>query len=390
MHLDSCLWRPATGWAPALPAERDTPRTLVLAFGAANLEPSALQELAKAFPQSVVVGCSTAGEIHRGELHDDSISLAVATFEHTRLRSLYLPVDEPGASAAAGEALARGLAGDDLRAVFVLGDGVTVNGAALVAGLTQALPAGVAVSGGLAADGDRFRRTWLLCGGQVRTAHVLAVGLYGRHLQVQTGCEGGWQDFGPSRRITRAQGAVLHELDGKPALELYRHYLGDRAAELPAAALRFPLSIHPPGQAEQPTVRTILGIDDASRSMTFAGDMPSGWEARLMRSSPDRLIDSAAAAARQSLHDDGGCGPALVVSVSCVGRRLVLGERTEEEIEGTLDGAPPGSVHVGFYAYGELAPAPGEGGCRLYNQTMTITAFREARPVPDAMGAAAA
>lgn len=378
MILDSCQWRPLTGWMPPLPTQRDSSRTLVLAFGAATLAPAEVEALAAAFPRSVVVGCSTAGEILHGELHDDSISVAVASFEHTDLRCLHQPVKDPEASAAAGEALAQGLAADDLRAVFVLGDGVTVNGAALVAGLARALPPDVLVSGGLAADGDRFSHTWLLCGGQVRPGHALAVGLYGNRLQVRTGCEGGWQDFGPARRITSSQGAVLQELDGKPALDLYRTYLGDYAAELPGAALRFPLSIHPPGHAGQPTVRTILGIDDAARSMTFAGDMPAGWEARLMRSSPDRLIDSAMAAARQSLQGHDGPGPALVVSISCVGRRLVLGERTEEEIEASLEGAPTGSVHVGFYSYGELAQAPGDDGCRLYNQTMTITAFSEA------------
>jgi hypothetical protein len=240
------------------------------------------------------------------------------------------------------------------------------------------LPADVRVSGGLAADGDRFRQTWLLVDGQRQTGRVLGVGFYGARLRVDTGCEGGWQDFGPSRRITRSDGAVLHELDGKPALDLYRNYLGDRAAELPGAALRFPLSIHPPGQGAQPTVRTILGIDESTRSMTFAGDMPLGWEARLMRSSPERLIDSAAAAARDALIGGADAGPTLLVSVSCVGRRLVLGERTEEEIEAALDGAAAGSVHVGFYSYGEIAQGRGHGGCRLFNQTMTITAFSEA------------
>ena len=378
MHLRTCLWRPASGWMPALSGNGDGPRTLVLAFGAADMpaDTGPFDALVGAFPQSVVIGCSTSGEILGAELHDNSISVAVAAFDHTDLRCVHLPVAGVADSAAAGIRLAQGLPTDGLRAVFVLGDGVAVNGAALVAGLASALPPGVQVSGGLAGDGSRFQRTWLLVAGQRRTGHVLAVGLYGERLRVNTGCQGGWQDFGPVRRVTRSEGAVLHELDGKPALDLYRTYLGERADELPGAALLFPLSISPPGQGGRPLVRTILGIDETARTMTFAGDIPQGWEARLMRSSPERLIDSAAAATRQSLAAAGG-GPALVVSVSCVGRRLVLGERTEEELESALEDAPPGSVHVGFYSYGEIAPAAEGEGCQLHNQTMTTTTFSE-------------
>ena len=380
MHLRTCQWRPASGWLPALSGQGDSPRTLVLAFGAADLpaDAPAFDELVAAFPQSVVVGCSTSGEILGAELHDTSISVAVATFEHTDLVCVHLAVADAGDSGAAGIRLGRGLPAEGLRAVFVLADGVAVNGAALTAGLASALPPGVRVSGGLAGDGSRFQHTWLLAGGQRRAGYALAVGLYGERLRVNTGCQGGWQDFGPARRVTRSDGAVLHELDGKPALDLYRTYLGERAAELPGAALLFPLSISPPGLGGRPLVRTILGIDEAARTMTFAGDIPQGWEARLMRSSPERLIDSAAAAARLSLAAVAAGSPALLVSVSCVGRRLVLGERTEEELEAALEDAPPGSKHVGFYSYGEIAHAVAGDDCQLHNQTMTTTAFSEA------------
>ena len=373
------LWRRGEGWSKPLPGEMDSARTLVLAFGAADGDDAqAFDDLTRAFPQAVLLGCSTAGEIHAGSLHDASVSVAVAAFDHTDLRAVHTPVAGAADSAAAGERLAHDLAGEGLRAVFLLGDGVAVNGAALAEGLSSQLPPEVLISGGLAGDGDRFQRTWVLADRKRQGAQVQAVGFYGPRLQVHCGCEGGWQDFGPARRITRAEGAVLHLLDDKPALDLYRLYLGDRANELPGAALLFPLSISPPGGTDRPLVRTILGIDEQARSLTFAGDMPEGWEARLMRSSPDRLILSAEAAASQALAGHAGLSPTLLVSVSCVGRRLVLGERTEEELEGTLDGAPPGSVHVGFYSYGEIATLGGRGGCQLHNQTMTITAFSEA------------
>jgi hypothetical protein len=206
---------------------------------------------------------------------------------------------------------------------------------------------------------------------------VVAIGLYGERLQVNSGCDGGWLDFGPQRRITRSRGNVLHELDGKPALDLYKEYLGDLAAGLPGSALLFPLSIRRPGGSGGPLVRTILGIDEAERTMTFAGDVPEGHEARLMRATDDSLIGSAAKAVKQALQGMPAGQGRLVVSVSCVGRRLMLGERTEEEVELIAESTSADVAHVGFYAYGEIAPGADGGGCMLHNQTMTVTVYAE-------------
>jgi len=234
--------------------------------------------------------------------------------------------------------------------VFVLSDGLCVNGTPLVAGLTAGLPRGVAITGGLAGDGSRFARTWVLDRQRTEANHVCAVGLYGNRLRVGHGCDAGWSDFGPERRITRAEGNVLFELDGKPALELYKTYLGERAAGLPGTALLFPLAVRRDEHDRDPLVRTILAVDEARQSMTFAG-------------------------AASALPAD---AEALVVSVSCVGRRLVLGERTDEEVETVFDGAPDRSAHVGFYSYGEISPAARGGVSELHNQTMTVTVFAEA------------
>lgn len=373
----------ASGWAKPLPAALDSPRTLVLAFGASRLPPdaTALRDLTAAFPRSLVVGCSTAGEIAGDAVQDDSLSVAVARFEHTRLALALAEVEDVTDSGGAGDALVRQLrlAGDDLRAVFVLSDGLHVNGTPLVAALRSGLGPGVVLSGGLAGDGSAFERTWVLARGRVVDGCVVAVGLYGDRLQVGSGCRGGWMDFGPERRITRSAGNVLFELDGKPALDLYKSYLGDLAQGLPGSALRFPLSIRRPGDTAPPLVRTILAVDEESRALTFAGDMPEGHAARLMRTTNDSLIDSAGAASAQALDgiDAVAGGDVLVVSVSCVGRRLVLGERTEEEIESVLEAAPRGAAHVGFYSYGEISPGAAGGPSELHNQTMTVTAIRE-------------
>jgi len=378
MHLQTVTYGAPAGWSAPLPVDQNGSRTLVLAFAAAGLadDDAPFQALRDAFPGSLLAGCSTAGEIAGAQVHDDSFSVAIARFEHTDLRRACTVIDSPDDSLAAGARLAAQLGGDGLRAVFVLSDGLRVNGSLLVEGLTRHLPADVVVTGGLAGDGSRFQRTWVLQGGAPKTHVVCAVGFYGERLRIGVGCEGGWSHFGPERRITRSQGNVLFELDGKPALDLYKTYLGERAAGLPGTALLFPLSVA--GEGQETLVRTILAIDEKRKSMTFAGDLPAGGSARLMRANTDKLIDSAGQAARTASAGADLGAEALVISVSCVGRRLVLGERTDEEAETVAAAAPERSAHVGFYSYGEISPSARGNASQLHNQTMTVTVFSEA------------
>ena len=380
MQLETITYRRQGGWQGALPVHLDGAHTLLLAFGASEFadDPAPFAALAEAFAQSLLVGCSTSGEIAGSEVNDASISVAVVRFEHTTLRHALVEVEGPADSWQAGARLGQQLQGPGLRAVFVLSDGLAVNGTPLLDGLTQNLPEGVAVSGGLAGDGSRFQHTWVLDGARPRQRRICAVGFYGERLRIGHGHDGGWADFGPERRITRSEGNVLYELDGKPALDLYKAYLGERAAGLPGTALLFPLSLRRENGPGEPVVRTILGIDEQRRSMTFAGDMPQGGVARLMRANNDRLIESAGHAVALATQGLGQPTAALVISVSCVGRRLVLGERTEEEVDAVVDGAPCHAAHVGFYSYGEISPALVGGISELHNQTMTVTVYSEA------------
>jgi hypothetical protein len=385
MRLHHLAHQAGTGWSTPLPAEDDGPTTLVLAFGAPCYagDWAPFRQLAAAFPQAQLIGCSTAGEIAGASVHDASISATVVRFDGTRLRRAAAAIATAADSRAAGARLAEQLAAPDLRAVFVLSDGLCVNGSALVEGMAQRLSPDIAITGALAGDGSAFTRTWLVGREGPQTQQACAIGFYGQRLRVGHGCDGGWHDFGPERRITRAEGNVLFELDGRPALDLYKTYLGERAAGLPGTALLFPLAVRREGAGQDGAlVRTILGIDETRRSLTFAGDLPQGGIARLMRANADQLIDSAARAARQAMRGLEGAGdvtgPALVISVSCVGRRLVLGERTDEEVETVAECAPPEAVHLGLYSYGEISPMAAGGVTELHNQTMTVTALREA------------
>ncbi len=350
---------------------------LVLAFASrANLTDDLARRLAEAHPRATVVGCSTAGQFVDDELRDDAVAYTALTFDEATVTSSTAELADPADSREVGAKLGAALAAPQLRVVLVLSDGTACNGTALVEGLSSELSAEVVIVGGLAADGDAFETTSVLAEGRVRGGVVTAVGLSGPSLVVGTGSEGGWDRFGPERTITASDGAVLNELDGEPALGLYSRYLGDRAADLPGSALLFPLAIREPGsEPDSSVVRTILGIDHDAGSMTFAGTVPVGWKAQLMRANFDALVDGAELAA-EALADTGGAGDMVCLGVSCVGRRLVLGQRTDEELDAVVSMLPGTAQFTGFYSYGELAPGQ-TGSCELHNQTMTLTLLSE-------------
>lgn len=263
---------------------------------------------------------------------------------------------------------------EELAAVFVLGDGIEVNGSMLAQGLTEGTGGAAVITGGLAGDGNRFERTWVLVDGHPRMAHVTALGLYGTALEVGTGSDGGWTILGPERVITRSERNVLLELDGHPALELYKTYLGDCVSGLPATALLFPLAIRDGAAADGELIRTVLSVDESRQSMTFTDDVPEGSTAQLMSGTSERLVDAAQVAAGQARLP--GDEAVLAIAVSCVGCRLYLGQRVGEELEAVASGLGSTTRVVGFYSYGELSPVLA-GSCSLHNQTMTITALRE-------------
>jgi hypothetical protein len=363
----SGLW---TDVGPPLEAQAH----LVLAFGGTEVVSDAApwEALRQLYPGVPVVGCSTAGEILGTTVDDHSLVVTAIHFEHTHIAIVRERI-EGSDSKHAGQTLAARLSAAGLVHVLVLSDGIGVNGTALVQGLLERLPPGVAVTGGLAGDGERMQTTYVHAEGTSASQVVAAVGFYGSRLRVGYGSMGGWDSFGPERLITSASGNVLHELDGLSALSLYKRYLGDHAAGLPATALLFPLSVRPP-DGNTSVVRTILGVDEESQTMTFAGDMPSGHYARLMKANFDRLVDGAFGAGRISL-ERGGHKSELALLISCVGRRLILKDRVEEELESVAE-ALGSTPMTGFYSNGELCPS-GQIGCELHNQTMTVTTFTE-------------
>jgi hypothetical protein len=352
---------------------------LLLVFGSLDhFSPPGLKEvLSKAFPKALLLGCSTAGEITAGGVDDGTCTITAINFSEARLCQGSTRLAGMDDSYAAGQRLGQQLATEDLKAVLLFGPGVKINGSALVNGMTSVIGSVIPITGGLAGDGGAFKETFTLDSDGVSTDRVVAVGLCSPGLKFAHGSFGGWEPFGPTRKVTRCAGNILYELDGEPALDIYRRYLGEHAKGLPASGLLFPFSMLGEDHSALGIIRTILGIDEENGSLVLAGEIiPDGF-LRLMHASTDKLVNGAESAAEAAASMIQAPGESLAILVSCVGRKLVMGERVDEEVEAVGDVLGHHAVLTGFYSYGEISPFTPGASCKLHNQTMTITCLSE-------------
>lgn len=352
---------------------------LVFLFGERDLlkEQAHFATIRKLYPAAEIVGCSTAGEICGEELKNGSSVLTAVYFEKSSVKVVSEHIQSMDESFRLGQRLIDKLEKDNLVHILILSDGLNVNGSELTKGMNTRLVNKVSITGGLAGDQVYFKETVIVHNQPGRKDLILAIGFYGKSLTVGYGSMGGWDSFGVDRLVTKSKANVLYELDGKPALALYKKYLGDHAANLPSSALLFPLSyISKISQA--PIVRTILSIDETNGSMTFAGDIPEGEYVRLMKASFEKLLTGAAGAAELSAMSMKDLEPDLAILISCVGRKLVLKQRVEQELDSVREVIGPNAAMTGFYSYGEICPTKHfDQQCELHNQTMTITIFKE-------------
>jgi hypothetical protein len=368
-------------------AQWNSPAVLVIAYCHSNwtrAEPTLLA-LRAHLPAANMIAISTAG--HFGatpDIYDEPVMLQLIGFDRGEIRLRSGTTTADGGAAALARELGGALNDDALRGLLAFTDGSHMDGAAFVEGIRDSVAAQVVMAGGMAGDGDRFADTWIWDGQQKIQSGAIAIGLYGA-ARMSSESGGGWASFGVDRDITSANGTMLNELDGQPALSLYREYLGDRAADLPASGMLFPLSVTSEHSSE-PVVRTILGIDETNGTIRLAGKVTVGSKARLMRANPNRLIEAAGEAtararaavsqraARSEQPAATQSGAAMIVN--CVGRRVILRQRAEEEIDIALTQLGGDTALAGFYSYGEFGPS-GLTNCALHNQTFTITVFGE-------------
>lgn len=329
--------------------------------------------LKELYPKAQIIGCSSSGNIIDSCISNDPIIATAISFKSSKVILKSLELSENENVEAASERLAKQLDTAGLKHIFILADGLSFNGSDIVKAFNKATD--IPKSGGLAGDGSRFEKTLVMANAPASQGIIAALGFYGDTLAISSGYCGGWSEFGTQRIITKSKSNVLYELDGEPALDLYKKYLGEQADELPNSGLRFPLSIkEKEGDAE--IIRTLLAVNEEEKSITFAGDVNEGYSARLMKPDINSLVDGAAQAAKtvkQSINTQG-----LALIVSCVGRRLVMNQLIDDELEAVEDELGDNVKLTGFYSYGEISPCNNDlTQCDLHNQTMTITLIYE-------------
>jgi len=373
-HFVNKKWQALSSSADFNP--KDT--QLVLAFGSNDLITSKeiFDHIKQAYPNANIIGASTSGEIMGDSVFDDSVAVTAIAFEKTKVKCAKTNVSQHANSFETGKYLIEELDGPDLVSVFIVSDGAKINGSELVSGLNENNSRNVPITGGLAGDAARFSKTFVGLNEIPTEGNVIAVGFYGNALKIGHGSFGGWDEFGRERIITKSDKNVLYEIDDRFAIDLYKEYLGPYADELPGSALLFPLSIKIDG-SEKNLVRTILSMNEEEKSMTFAGNLPVGSKVRLMKANFEKLIDGSSIAAKYSLSYHKDEPPQLAILISCVGRKLILQERSYEEVQAAKNIFGNNASITGFYSYGEISPFNPSPTCELHNQTMTITTFTE-------------
>ncbi|WP_321314756.1 FIST N-terminal domain-containing protein [Halarcobacter sp.] len=363
-------------WNAPFDESLDSENTLIICFGSTRFEDikDGFENLISTYKKSKIIGCSTAGEIYDDLVYESSLSVVIMKFEKSIIKICSEKCINSENSFEVGEKICNNLFNEELKSIFVLSDGLNINGSQLTKGFNK-VSKNTIITGGLAGDGADFKKTWVLVDNKPVSNYITAVGLYGDNIHTAYANGGGWKKFGIDRMVTEAKNNILYKLDYEPALQVYKKYLGDKSENLPASGLLYPLMIKEEGYKES-KVRTILGINKQEQSITFAGDIPNGSEVMFMKATFDELAQGAKEAGDKLQRFDYKNKNATCIVVSCIGRKLIMGQKIEEELEAIKDILDNKINLIGYYSYGEISPL-NDGTCDLHNQTVTLTLFWE-------------
>jgi len=378
VKIQQRLWQAEVGWKSLHGEDLKEDANLVLVFGGISIieNMELLKDVQGFYPKAFISGCSASGEILQTQVYDDSLSVTAIALEKSFIKAYKTEIKSMAESLDAGVNLASQIEKDGLKHVLMLTDGALIKGDDFIAGFRDNISPDVAVTGGLASDNGAFKKTFVVYEGSLYSGVAIAICFYGESLQVGYGSRGGWDSFGPDKIITKSEGNILYEVENQPALDLYKKYLGEEADGLPQTGLYFPLMILK-NPSDKGVVRTVMAVNQKDGSLIFGSDIPQGGYARLMKANFERLIDGSAAAAEDcavNLPQDAE----LAILISCVARKLVLKQRTEEEVEAAIEILGDNIAITGFYSNGEICPnIPTIKHCEFHNQTMTITTISE-------------
>jgi len=375
MQLNQYTYNNTNGWNKILDNSLDSNNTLVLIFASPDISfvIQPINELIDIFPNSKFMGCSTAGEIIGNSISKDRFVVQIIKFEKSRLELAHIKITNSSKSQDIGKQLIDKIDKKDLKYIFILGTSLHINGSQFTAGISSIDLKDVVITGGFAGDDQLFENTWVLIDKKPSYDFVSALGIYGEELYIGYGAKDGCNQLGIRREVTHSYENILYTLDNQSALELYKYYLGKRANGLPGTGLIFPLGVYIDGKIK---IRTLIGINEKEDYLIFTGDISEGSTVTLLKSNLDSLIQSAKDASKRIKFDNKISTPLLCISVSCIGRKEILGQRIEDEIEAIIDELPKDTEQIGFYSYGEIS-LNSLGKCDLYNHTMSLTLIGE-------------
>ncbi len=332
------------------------PPDWVLAFFSANLAPEDIVNgLVHAFPKGTpLVGCSSFTEIDKAGPLTNSVSLLGARTPSLQVKTAALASSQH-TSFELGQILGHHFAPFEPTLLILLPDVLTVNATQVLRGIQSVLGETFPIIGGASSDSGAFKLCYLLCDGTLQTSGVVALALKGP-LQIATAARSGYMPLSIPRTATLVEkGNILLEIDHRPALDVYREFLGPRADQMPGVSVEFPIGTIPPGMDEAPALtRAVFRIDERRRALILGGDIPCGQHIRFLGASRKDVIAGAKTAvlsAQQTLND-----PDFALIFTCMSRKIALGPLYEEECRGALALLPAELPKLGFYTYGELSP----------------------------------
>ncbi len=360
--------------------EKKLKEPLVMVFGNRYMlqDENIYNEVREIFKDGHIVFGSTAGDITSESVDDETVTITAIEFEKskfviktTSVLNSFVKIDSHNT----GKELIEKLPQEGLKYALIVSDGSYINGSQLAVGMNSATKDNTLITGALCGDGARFETTLSSYNENPKEGKIVAIGFYGDTLEVSFATNGGWTPFGPERIVTKSKDNILYELDGQPALDLYKTYLGEKSEELPGAALLYPLKVKSVDESKS-IVRTILNINEDENSMILAGDIKEESRVQLMMTNVDSIVNAAETGAINASEMRENKAEVAIL-VSCIGRKLVLDQRVEEEVEEVIEIVGENTTICGFYSYGEIAPFDGEMDCQLHNQTMAITLMSE-------------
>ena len=336
-----------------------------------------------------MIGGTTAGEISTFGLSVNSVVIMALKSKDVKF---YVGIGQ-GISKNeenAGKELARNVlkkaSKKTAKSLIMLPDGLAGDGLRVIQGVQKILGEYFEIVGGSLGDEDKFKNTYQYYNGKVYQDTVVGMLFCSDKIKTGTGVRSGWESVGSRFKCTKAKGNIVYKFGDKTALQVYTEYLGSaRAKKLPAIGLEYPMGLVDERAKIEGydyfQIRCPLAVNEKDGSVTFAAAIPEGKEVTLTYSSRTSIINGSKLSAIQSRKTLGGATPKLIMMFSCVARKMVLGRRTNDEINSVKQVFGKNIPLIGFYTYGEIGPIDKRiqslKSTRWHNETVVLWVLGE-------------